>query len=135
MTKLEILKLQADVYMNPFLMWRIEVEKDIIKYPMELIQMESIWEWNEDVEHDAICASVAQSDRIDGLTTEIVDCLLLKTDQYDDISDKEYNELSWYVFEKVEEEIMEEVFDDRVFESFRQWFEGMNETINNLITE
>jgi len=134
MTKLEILKLQADVYMNPFLMWRIEVEKDIIKYPMELIQIESIWEWNEDVEHDAMCASVAQFDRIDELTTEIVDCLLLKTDN-DDISDKEYNELCWYVFGKVEEEIMEEVFDDRVFESFKQWFEGMNEKINNLITD
>ena len=140
MTKLEIFKLQADAFMKPHVMWRIEVEKNVMKYPMDLVKAESIWEWNEDIEHDAMVASLFQFDRIDSLANEIVDCLLMNvspegtTDEYDNINNKDYSDLTQYVFNNLNKVIKSEVFYNDVFDYYEELFQQWGGKIEDLIS-
>ena len=133
MTKLEIFKLQADAFMKPHVMWRIAVEKNVMKYSMDLVKAESLWEWNEDIEHDAMVASLFQFDRIDSLTTEIVDCLLMNVDEYDNISNGDYLDLTQYVFNSIGKVIKSEVFYNDVFDYYEERFQQWDEKIEDLI--
>ena len=138
MTKLEIFKLQADAAMQPHVMWRIEVEKNVMKYPMDLIKAKSMWEWDEDIEHDAMVASLFNFDRINSTTREIVDCMLMNvsvegTDEYENISDVDYQDLIQHVFNKLGKVIKNEIFHKDVFNYYEELFEQWDGKIENLI--
>lgn len=133
MKKLEIFKLQADAFMKPHVMWRTEVEKDVMKYSMDLVKAESMWEWSEDIEHDAMVASLFQFDRIDELTQEIVDCMLMNVNEYDNINNKDYQDLIQYVFNKIGKVIKSEAFYSDVFDYYEELFQQWDEKVEDLI--
>lgn len=137
MKKLEILKLQLDAFVQPHIMWKVEVEKNVTTTPIDLLK-QGIYEWNLDIEHDAMVASVAEPHKREKLVTDIVDLMLMtvstnKTDEYHNISDFNYNELCDYANAKIEEALEFEVFHDEVYTYYRDVLLKLQTNINTLV--
>jgi hypothetical protein len=133
MKKVDIIKLQLDAFMKPHVMWRIVVEKNVTETPLELIQSQSPWEWDEEVEHDAMAALLCQPKRFEFLVQEVTEVCLMDIDQYDNINNSEFSELAWYVHSKLESVIANEAFHKEIYTFFRKMFLDYESSINDLI--
>lgn len=140
MKKQEIFKLQLDAFMQPFVMWRIETTKNVSETPMELLQDKSLWEWNEDIEHDACTAYWMSSPEIyNNLVQEIVECLLMQVsskgtlDEYENIGQQNFNDLYLYVEDKLRDIIRNEAFYECVFDHYLEVYSSLDSSINNLL--
>jgi hypothetical protein len=139
MTKQEIFKLQLDACMNPHVMWRESTTFYKKESLLELCKMESMWEWGDDIEHDASLSYWISSDEIYvDLAQEILDCCLMNvskkaTEEYDKINDTDYQELWAYVIKKLEKIIRHEAYDKEAFSYFLKIHKRVYKETNNLI--
>ena len=141
MKKQEIFKLQLDAYITPFVWWRLNAGPNK-EWPKDLIKSESLWEWDEDVEQASTAGYFLSTPKIYfKLVNEIVDVFLMqisknKTEEYDNISYPDYDELFYYVSDKLEDILLEESFDKEVTMHYKEVWSKLNtemESINNII--
>ena len=137
MEKQEIFKLQLDAFIQPFIMWRVSVGPTG-QWPKELIQSESLWKWNEDVEHDSTVGFYLSTPKIyNDLVQEIVDVFLMQiskkgTEEYDNIPDRYYAELCDYVNDKLEDELLKEGFWEEIVKHYKKVWNKYNTQLELL---
>jgi len=141
MKKQEIFKLQLDAYLTPYIWWRLNAGPDK-EWPEDLIKSESLWEWNEDIEQASNAGYWLSTPKIYGrLVNDIVSIFLMqisknKTDEYDNISHPDFDELCDYVADKLEDMLLNESFFEDVTIHYKGVWNKLNtemESINNII--
>lgn len=131
MKKQEIFKLQLDAYITPFVWWRISAGPDK-EWPEDLIISESLWEWDGDIEQASTVGYYLSTPKIYyKLVNDMLDIFLMqisknKTDEYDNISHPDYDELFDYVDDKLEDILLEESFDKEVTMHYKEVWNKLN---------
>lgn len=132
-TELDIMKLQLNAYMIPYIQWRAEVNDNTKGYE-DLFPRQ----WGEDVRHDGELAFFLSSqENYRGLVQEIVDVYLIYMieNMGDNISDDDYNSLCNHIFEKVEIHLRDLAFFEDTFDEWVEILSDVEDAFSEITDE